>query len=125
MQVAGCMDLFRVQGRWAASARLAWIRVVIGSINDVCNGQDISKTAPNTFPKFHYFLQWENFLESVWRQHINNIIQVISPGEAIVNQGTRKQYRYTIDRKSEQAFIGHVVDMLMLTNIQISTESKS
>jgi hypothetical protein len=24
-KAAGCMDLFRVQGRWGAAARLAWV----------------------------------------------------------------------------------------------------
>jgi len=25
-KIAGCMELFRVQGRWGAAARLAWVR---------------------------------------------------------------------------------------------------
>jgi hypothetical protein len=54
-KIAGCMDLFRVQGRWGASARLAWIRCILQSVNDVSDGQALSKESPNLFPSPSYF----------------------------------------------------------------------
>jgi hypothetical protein len=121
------MDLFRVMGRWAASCRLAWIRVILRSMADV-SGQDLTKAAPNLFPKPAYFSQWGDFIESVWRQHINNIVQVVTPGEAAPHQpqGARRQYRYTIDRRAEQIFIEHVVDILMAApeNLPAGNEGK-
>jgi hypothetical protein len=32
-KIAGCMELFRVQGRWGAAARLAWVRCSFRSID--------------------------------------------------------------------------------------------
>jgi len=49
-KIAGCMDLMRVQGRWGAAARLAYVRVLLSSSTDVSGGALLSKTAPNTFP---------------------------------------------------------------------------
>ena len=41
-KIAGCMDLMRVQGRWAAAARLAWIRVALNASNEVAGGDQPS-----------------------------------------------------------------------------------
>eukprot|EP01035_Chromulina_nebulosa_P007566 gene7566-10217_t len=49
-KVAGCIDLLRVQGRWAAAARLAYIRCIHKDMTDVCDGEQLSKKASNTFP---------------------------------------------------------------------------
>ena len=57
-KIAGCMDLFRVQGRWSAAARLAWIRCVLTSEREVNNGENLSKSSPNTFPSQFFWDEW-------------------------------------------------------------------
>ena len=52
------MDLFRVQGRWGAAARLAWIRCVLSSEKDVCNGEQLDKSAPHVFPGQNVWDNW-------------------------------------------------------------------
>jgi hypothetical protein len=111
-KVAGCIDLFRVQGRWAASARLAYIRVILGSVTDVSNNEALSKAAANSFPVFAYFQQWESFLEEIWRQHMNNIVKIHAPG-ADGGGGVRRQYRYHVDRKSMKQFVSYAVSLLL------------
>ena len=70
------MDLFRVQGRWGPSARLAWVRCVLKASTDVCGGSQLSKAAPNSFPPAEYFEQWASFMDGVFEQHVNNIIRL-------------------------------------------------
>ena len=75
-KLVACLDLFRVQGRWAAASRLAWVRSMLTSANDVAGGQGLSKQAPNTFPAAAYWSLWGSFFEEVFYEHKNNIIQV-------------------------------------------------
>jgi len=89
----------RVQGRWAASARLAYVRVLYQSATDVSGGKLLTKTAPNVFPKIEYFKNWASFFESVFIQHKNNIIE-ISHKNSISNS-----YSYTINLKGVRQFI--------------------
>ena len=37
-KLAGCMELFLVQGRWNRAARLAWVRTILSASGDVCEG---------------------------------------------------------------------------------------
>ena len=60
-KVAGCMDLFRVQGRWGPAAKLSWIRCVLNSEKDVAGGSALDKTAPNIFPTQDCWNAWANF----------------------------------------------------------------
>jgi len=99
-KVCGMMDLLRVQGRWAAAARLAWVRVVLKEPNNVSGGQPLSKSAPNTFPDGFYWAKWEVFFENIFLQHKNNIIKV---------QGGST---YSVDRGGLSAFIGKCVELL-------------
>ena len=43
VKIAGMMDLMRVQGRWAAAARLAWVRVALTTPTDVTGGAPLAK----------------------------------------------------------------------------------
>ena len=91
------MDLFRVQGRWAAAARLAYVRCVLTNASDVCGGQVLSKSAPNTFPGADTWLAWERFFEEVWVQHKNNVISVSILGF--------QDYQYSIEKTAEDQFL--------------------
>lgn len=76
-KIAGCMDLFRVQGRWNAAARFAYLRAIARSVTDVSNGQQLSKSAPNSFPDEKYWENWGNYFDTIWQQHVYNVINVI------------------------------------------------
>ena len=91
-KVASCMELFRVQGRWAAAARLAFVRL-LNSTTDVTGGEPLSKTAPNTFPKEEHWSKWAQFLESVWVKHMTNVVSSLGFNG------------YTIDLKAERYFV--------------------
>lgn len=76
-KLAGCLDLLRVQGRWGPAARLAWIRCVATSAKDVSGGQPLSKEAPNTAPKPQIWDAWSEFLEDIWTQHLDSVVEII------------------------------------------------
>lgn len=78
-KVAGCMDMLRVQGRWGASARLAWVRVILQAATEVAGGEQLAKAAPNTFPPPAFWAAWGEFLDAEWTGHINNIVKVSTP----------------------------------------------
>lgn len=94
-KIAGCLDLLRVQGRWAASARLAWVRCILTSAVEVTGGVPLSKSAPNKFPGDKFWSTWESFLEQQWVQHANNIVKP---------SGTEKP-QYWIDHAAEKLFV--------------------
>ena len=77
-KLAGCFDLFRVQGRWSAAARVAWIKCVFKSSVDVSGGKKLSKNAPNTCPKDSFWHSWGHLFEFFWKQNINNIIKRVA-----------------------------------------------
>jgi hypothetical protein len=60
---------------------LAWVRCVLNANTDVSNGEQLSKSAPNTFPKDNFWFSWSLFFEVFWNQHINNIIKIIEQKE--------------------------------------------
>ena len=100
-KIAGCLDLMRVQGRWAAAARLAYVRVLYQSATDVAGGKLLTKTAPNVFPKMNYFNKWESFFESVFLQHKNNIIEITHK----TSNSNLNPYSYKINLKGVKQFI--------------------
>lgn len=75
-KIAGLMDLFRVQGRWAAAARLSYLRTVSTSLNDVAYGEHLEKSASNSFAEYSYWQEWERFFDLLWQENVNNIIMV-------------------------------------------------
>lgn len=93
-KVAGCMDLMRVQGRWAAAARLSWLRCICSASTDVSGGEQLSKTAPNTFPNMSYWELWASVFEKIWPSHINNVIIDLPPNKFDL----KKKHSYRIDR---------------------------
>jgi hypothetical protein len=113
-KIAGCMDLLRVQGRWAAAARLSWVRSVLSSSKDVCGGEILSKSAPNTFPGSQYWNKWAEFLDEIWRQHVNNVIQPVAP---LIHEIDRK-YAYEINSNGVKQFVANVC--LVLTHEHLS-----
>lgn len=107
-KVAGCMDLMRVQGRWAAAARLSWLRCVASSSTDVSGGIQLTKTAPNTFPSMSYWELWATIFEKVWPSHINNVIIDLPPNKFDL----KKKHAYRIDRAGLEQFQGAMVEFL-------------
>ena len=117
------MDLFRVQGRWGPSVRLAWIRVILKTNLDVCGGSQLSKLAPNTFPTSDYFELWASTIDNIFKSHVNNIIKTIK-ADMVEKNNTKKtkncnnnnsshddkneykcQYQYRIDIAGERQFL--------------------
>ena len=106
-KACGMMDLMRVQGRWAASCRLAYVRTILLSASDVCGGVDLSPSAPNTFPKPSFFQDLGQVMESIWTMHIDNIIK--RDNELYVST---KKVNYSIDRAGKKQFIDCIVEGL-------------
>jgi hypothetical protein len=104
-KMVGCMDLLRVQGRWAAAVRLAWVRCVLSAATDVAGGEPLSKTAPNTFPGPQYWQDWAAAFEPIWQAHRKKVIKPIPPEPT----EKRKTYRYYIDRKAEDDMVKQCV----------------
>ena len=100
-KVAGCIDLLRVQGRWAAAARLAYIRCIHKDMTDVCDGEQLSKKASNTFPASSFWAAWSDFFEVVWIQIKDSVIEPIATGSS--------SYRYRINAKGERQLVNALV----------------
>jgi hypothetical protein len=101
------MDLLRVQGRWAAASRLAYVRVITKSNTDVCAGEQLRKTAQNSFPNGVYFAAWEKFFDAIWSQHVNNVIKLVNVQSG---SGKSSNCEYTIDIKGESQLIRAIID---------------
>lgn len=107
------MDLLRVQGRWGAAVRLAWVRSVLKTGTDVCGGRQLSKTAPNSFPTPAYFDQWADFLDQEFSQHMNNIIKprrntlahTNTKGSKAGNSKNSAEFKYCIDSSGERQLV--------------------
>jgi hypothetical protein len=91
------MDLLRVQGRWAAAARLAYIRCIHKDMTDVCKGEQLSKQASNTFPVSSVWDAWRDFFEDVWIQYKDLVIESIPTGSS--------SYRFRINSKGERQLV--------------------
>ena len=151
-KIAGCMDLFRVQGRWGASARLAWIRCILRSVNDVCDGQDLSKQSPNSFPSPSYFsgkgmlsedehiclrlikfsmklqlivlLPWLDWASFVECVWKQHINNVITIIPPAPSDST-KQFKYSINSEGEKLFVTSVCNILQLRYLSPGYEGQS
>ena len=104
-KIAGCLDLLRVQGRWAASARLAYLRL-LRSASDV-SGETLTKAAGNSFPGPAYWARWSEFFEASWAEHKNNVIR-LGEWEDILSGPTS----YSIDTEAETQLIDCLVHKL-------------
>lgn len=123
-KVAGCMDLLRVQGRWGAAVRLAWVRSVLKTGTDVCGGRQLSKTAPNSFPTPAYFDQWAEFLDKEFSQHMNNIIKprrntpAHTKGSKAGNSKDSAEFKYCIDASGERQLVKCLAVLLRATTTE-------
>lgn len=107
-KIAGMLDLLRVQGRWGASARLAWVRCVTMQATDVTDGMQLTNDAPNKFPPAQLWAKWSVFLNIVWLEHMDAVIDIHSPdGEA-----RDKHLTYSIVLEEERAFVAALVKAL-------------
>jgi hypothetical protein len=100
-KIAGCLDLMRVQGRWGPAARLSWIRCVLTSSTEVSSGQQLSRSAPNSFPEKKFWDKWEEWFNAIWSVHVNNVIKEIPPGKFDLI----KRHSYSIDSDGLKQFI--------------------
>lgn len=107
-KIAGCMDMMRVQGRWGPAARLAWVRTVLTAATDAAGGEQLSKSAPNTFPAPAFWDIWGNYLDKMWSGHINNIIKPINPSKF----DPSKKFSYSIEKPGVDQFIAFLVNNL-------------
>lgn len=100
-KIAGCMDLMRVQGRWAASARLSWIRCILTAATEVSGGDQLTKSAPNTFPDLTFWNRWGDWFDLLWGVHLNNVIKEIPPGKFDLV----KRHHYSINSDGLKQFV--------------------
>ena len=103
-KLCGMMEILRTQGRWAASIRLAYVRL-LKSANDVCGGEQLSKDAPYTFPMGDYFDRWAEYFDKIWVMHKNNVIDLLKqpkPGQ--------KGVEYQINRKAELELVNKLIE---------------
>ena len=103
-KIAGCMDLLRVQGRWAAAARLAYLRL-LRSPSDVSGGETLTKTSRNTFPGPAYWNRWAEFFEAFWLEHKNNVIRLGEWEDILAGPRT-----YSINAEAEAQLIDCLVN---------------
>jgi hypothetical protein len=70
-------------------------------MTDVCDGEQLSKKASNTFPVSSFWDAWNDFFEVVWVQHKDLVIEPIAIGQS--------SYRYRINIKSERQLVNALV----------------
>jgi len=108
-KLAGMMDVMRVAGRWGPAARLGYVRL-LKTVNDVCDGEQLTKEAPNSFPDWNYFQEWaEEVFEPNWSMHKNNIIKAYIP-EA--NASKKRTTEYTIDPAGEKQLVDAILSKI-------------
>jgi hypothetical protein len=107
----------RCQGRWGCSARLAYVRCILSDPTEVCGGEQLSKSAMNTFPSEEIWNEWERWFDSYWILHLNNIIKVISPDKFDMT----KKYHYSIDLDGERQFVKTLHEEVQKYNSQSGT----
>jgi hypothetical protein len=97
-KVAGYFDLFFVQGRWQAAARLAYLRCILSSPNDVSGKGQLSKSASNTFPGSDVWETFEKFFSGIWMMNVNNVMVPAPTGKS----------QFTIHAKGEAQLRTHL-----------------
>ncbi len=70
-KIAGMMDLLLTQGMWDASARLAYQLTVASSFKDAFDGQEPSKSGPNTAPSIAQLQKWAAIFEGAFEPRKN------------------------------------------------------
>lgn len=114
-KLAGMMDVMRVAGRWGPAARLGYVRI-LKSVNDVCDGEQLTKEAPNSFPDWDYFQRWADVVfEPAWVMHKNNIIKPYNP-EA--NTSKKRTTEYTIDKVAEKQLVDAILAEIETSEIK-------
>lgn len=103
-KLCGMMEILRTQGRWAASARLAYIRL-LKSATDVCGGEQLSKEAPYTFPMGDYFEGWGEYFDKIWVMHKNNVIELLKQPKA-----GQRGVEYQINRSAERELVSKLIE---------------
>ena len=103
-KIAGCMDLLRVQGRWAAAARLAYLRLLRSPL-DVSGGETLTKTSRNCFPGPTYWNRWAEFFETFWLEHKNNVIRLGEWEDILAGPRT-----YSVNAEAEAQLIDSLVN---------------
>lgn len=108
-KIAGLMDLLRVQGRWGAAAKAAWVRCATRNPGDVADGEQLDASAPNSFPEPSFWNEWSAFLDRVWTKHINNVILVKAPRMFDI----KKKHSYSISYKGTKQLCNAIIDELL------------
>ena len=126
-KIAGCLDLFRVQGRWGPAARLAYIRCLcknnVDEVTDSSGNIPLTKEAPNIFPDNNYWAAWGAYLESIWNEHINNVITTTmhvvgqpdadSNVERLPNGVGKIEYSYSINKAGLKQLVSVIEENLI------------
>jgi glutamate synthase domain-containing protein 1 len=103
VKIAGMLDLYRVQGRWAAAVRLGWVRSVLQDFSDAFVGGKIDKEAASAMPSDAFWDSWAGVFDCVWAEHINNVC---------VSFESSGKYQYKIDSKGLKQFETVCVDLI-------------
>jgi hypothetical protein len=80
---------------------------VLSSVTDVSGGEELTKSSPNTFHDGIYWDRWANIFETVWNQHMNNIIHPIQI------HSNDESTHYMINRTAEKQFIDAIIKELL------------
>ena len=89
-KVCGMLEILRVQGRWMAACRLAYIRAISPSVKYVLSED-------GGFPSASYFHELGEHFDAQFSMHVNNIIIAentitSSEGSYRVDSGAKKQF---------------------------------
>ena len=105
-KACGMMDLLRVQGRWAAACRLAYVRAIVTSTNDILEDD-------SNFPSPMYFQEIGEVFDMNFNMHVNNIIVNTSNIDASVFEvGKVTRHTYMIENGARRQFVNIMVDEL-------------
>jgi len=69
-KMAGVMDLLVCQGRWCASVRLAFVKVVLKHVEQVSGWMKLQPGSPNVAPKPSTFEAWARVFESAFDDEV-------------------------------------------------------
>ncbi|CAE8632749.1 unnamed protein product [Polarella glacialis] len=69
-KMAGVMDLLVCQGRWNASVRLAFVKVVLKHVEQLSAWMRLQPGSPNVAPKPSTFAAWARVFEHAFASHV-------------------------------------------------------
>ncbi|CAE8615543.1 unnamed protein product [Polarella glacialis] len=69
-KMAGLMDLLVCQGRWSASVRLAFVKVVLKHVEQLSAWMRLQPGSPNVAPKPSTFAAWARVFEHAFASHV-------------------------------------------------------